>query len=43
MPNRRVAQGHFSMPCVTTENTMVPCVIIGDRAAEILQVAYNFE
>jgi choline dehydrogenase len=34
--NLRVADGSI-MPRVTTGNTMAPCVIIGERAAEILQ------
>jgi choline dehydrogenase len=38
--NLRVAHGPI-MPRVTTGNTMAPCVIIGERAAEILQVAHN--
>jgi len=29
------------MPGVTTGNTMAPCVIIGERAAEILDAAHN--
>ena len=29
------------MPRITTGNTMAPCVIIGERAAEILKRAYN--
>jgi choline dehydrogenase len=38
--NLRVADGSI-MPRVTTGNTMAPCVIIGERAAELLQAAYN--
>lgn len=34
--NLRVADGSI-MPRVTTGNTMAPCVIIGERAAELLQ------
>jgi choline dehydrogenase len=34
--NLRVADGSI-MPRVTTGNTMAPCVIIGERAAQILQ------
>jgi choline dehydrogenase len=34
--NLRIADGSI-MPRVTTGNTMAPCVIIGERAAEILQ------
>jgi choline dehydrogenase len=29
------------MPRVTTGNTMAPCVIIGERAAEILQAEHE--
>jgi choline dehydrogenase len=29
------------MPRVTTGNTMAPCVIIGERAAEILQAEHT--
>jgi choline dehydrogenase len=38
--NLRVADGSI-MPRVTTGNTMAPCVIIGERAAELLQAAHN--
>jgi choline dehydrogenase len=34
--NLRVADGSI-MPRVTTGNTMAPCIIIGERAAEILR------
>ncbi len=34
--NLRIADGSI-MPRVTTGNTMAPCVIIGERAAEILR------
>jgi choline dehydrogenase len=34
--NLRVADGSI-MPRVTTGNTMAPCVVIGERAAEILK------
>ena len=34
--NLRVADGSI-MPRVTTGNTMAPCVIVGERAADILQ------
>jgi choline dehydrogenase len=40
--NLRIADGSI-IPRVTTGNTMAPCVIIGERAAEILQVAHNFK
>jgi choline dehydrogenase len=38
--NLRVADGSI-MPRVTTGNTMAPCVIIGERAAEILKVDHK--
>jgi choline dehydrogenase len=34
--NLRIADGSI-MPRITTGNTMAPCVIIGERAAEILR------
>jgi choline dehydrogenase len=34
--NLRIADGPI-MPRVTTGNTMAPCVVIGERAAEILR------
>jgi choline dehydrogenase len=34
----RIADGSI-MPRITTGNTMAPCVVIGERAAEILRVA----
>src|SRR6266849_6120134 len=34
--NLRIADGSI-MPRVTTGNTMAPCIIIGERAAEILR------
>jgi len=40
--NLRIADGSI-IPRVTIGNTMAPCVIIGERAAEILQVAHNFK
>jgi len=36
----RVADGSI-MPRVTTGNTMAPCMIIGERAAELLQAENN--
>jgi choline dehydrogenase len=36
----RVADGSI-MPRVTTGNTMAPCVIIGERAAETLKIAHR--
>jgi len=38
----RIADGSI-MPRVTTGNTMAPCVIIGERAAEILREAHKME
>jgi choline dehydrogenase len=38
--NLRVADGSI-MPRVTTGNTMAPCVIIGERAGQILDAAHN--
>jgi choline dehydrogenase len=38
--NLRIADGSI-MPRVTTGNTMAPCVIIGERAAEILKADHN--
>ena len=38
--NLRIADGSI-MPRVTTGNTMAPCIIIGERAAEMLGVAHN--
>jgi choline dehydrogenase len=38
--NLRVADGSI-MPRVTTGNTMAPCVIIGERAAEILRIRHK--
>ena len=38
--NLRIADGSI-MPRVTTGNTMAPCVIIGERAAEILRAEYK--
>jgi choline dehydrogenase len=39
--NLRIADGSI-MPRVTTGNTMAPCVIIGERAVEILQTKHKF-
>jgi choline dehydrogenase len=36
----RVADGSI-MPRITTGNTQAPCVIIGERAAEILRMEYR--
>jgi choline dehydrogenase len=38
--NLHIADGSI-MPRVTTGNTMAPCVIIGERAGEILRAAYK--
>jgi choline dehydrogenase len=38
--NLRVADGSV-MPRITTGNTMAPCVIIGERAGEILKLEHN--
>jgi choline dehydrogenase len=38
--NVRIADGSI-MPRVTTGNTMAPCVIIGERAAEVLRGEYK--
>jgi choline dehydrogenase len=34
--NLRIADGSI-VPRVNTDNTMAPCIIIGERAAEILR------
>jgi choline dehydrogenase len=39
--NLRIADGSI-MPRVTTGNTMAPCVIIGERAAETLRIEHKF-
>jgi choline dehydrogenase len=38
--NLRIADGSI-MPRVTTGNTMAPCVIVGERAGEILRAAHK--
>jgi len=38
--NLRIADGSI-MPRVATGNTMAPCIIIGERAGEILRTAYK--
>jgi choline dehydrogenase len=38
--NLRIADGSI-MPRVTTGNTMAPCVIIGERAAELIRQSYQ--
>jgi choline dehydrogenase len=36
----RIADGSI-MPRITARNTMAPCVIIGERASEILRRTHN--
>ena len=38
--NLRIADGSI-MPRVTTGNTMAPCVIIGERAAEMIRTQHQ--
>jgi choline dehydrogenase len=38
--NLRIADGSI-MPRVTTGNTMAPCIIIGERAADVLRAAHG--
>jgi choline dehydrogenase len=38
--NLRIADGSI-MPRVTTGNTMAPCVIIGERVAEMLKISHR--
>jgi choline dehydrogenase len=40
--NLRIADGSI-MPRITDRNTMAPCVIIGERAAEVLRVDHRLE
>jgi len=40
--NLRIADGSI-MPRVTTGNTMAPCVVIGERAADVLRNRYRLE
>jgi choline dehydrogenase len=40
LTNLRIADASI-MPRVTTGNTMAPCVVIGERAAEFLKVAHR--
>jgi choline dehydrogenase-like flavoprotein len=40
--NLRIADGSI-MPRVTTGNTMAPCIIIGERAAEALRTGHRLE
>jgi choline dehydrogenase len=38
--NLRIADGSI-MPRVTTGNTMAPCIIIGERAAELVRATHS--
>ena len=38
--NLRVADGSI-MPRITTGNTMAPCVVIGERAAEVIRIDHK--
>jgi choline dehydrogenase len=38
--NLRIADGSI-MPRVTTGNTMAPCIVIGERAGEIMKIAHQ--
>jgi choline dehydrogenase len=38
----RIADGSI-MPRVTTGNTMAPCVIIGERAADMINVEHHLQ
>jgi choline dehydrogenase len=38
----RIADGSI-MPRVTTGNTMAPCVIIGERAADMIKVEHHLQ
>jgi choline dehydrogenase-like flavoprotein len=38
--NLRIADGSI-MPRITTGNTMAPCVVIGERAPEILKARHS--
>jgi len=40
--NLRIADGSI-MPRITTANTMAPCVVIGERAAEILHLEHQLQ
>ena len=40
--NLRIADGSI-MPRVTTGNTMAPCIIIGERAAEALRAEHKLD
>jgi len=38
--NLRIADGSI-MPRITTGNTMAPCVVIGERAADLLKARHG--
>ncbi len=40
VPNLRIADASI-MPRITTGNTMAPCVVIGERAAEMIKAAHR--
>jgi len=40
LKNLRIADGSI-MPRVTTGNTMAPCVIIGERAGELIKASHQ--
>ena len=40
--NLRIADGSI-LPRVTTGNTMAPCVVIGERAAEAVRTEHKLE
>lgn len=40
LENLRIADGSI-MPRVTTGNTMAPCVIIGERAGELIKTSHQ--
>ena len=40
--NLRIADGSI-MPRVATGNTMAPCIVIGERAAEVLRNEHKLE
>jgi choline dehydrogenase len=40
MTGLRVADGSI-MPCITTGNTMAPCAMIGQRAADLIKLTYG--
>jgi choline dehydrogenase len=38
--SRRIADGSI-LPRVTTDNTMAPCMVIGERAGEMLRATHR--